>query len=376
MTRRPLLAVAAGLVLLALVVALPGTATADPVAGAQQRAAALRTQVDRLSTAASLATEAYDTAESQLGTVVTRKLLAQQQLDGLAAQTKTDRSIERDRVRALYMTGGSAGMLSSVLSAPNIEDAALRLHTVQSIVDGDRSRTAHSQAATDHATQIQHVLDGLATHQTALQQQADQAATHVRAALAEQQQLLAQADQQVRLLAAQQRAAAAAKAAAEFQARLASARAAAARFGGPGLPGGSATTGGAALPGGSAPTAQAAAAIAAARSVLGAPYVWGATGPSTFDCSGLTGWAYRQAGVSLPRTSREQWTAGRHVGLGQLAPGDLLFWATDTADPATIHHVALYIGDGMMIAAPDTGDVVKIQAVYLDGYIGATRPVG
>lgn len=404
---------AIGLALLALVITLPGTASADPAAGtAGQRAAALRTQVDTLTITASQATEAYDTAESQLGTLVTQTLLAQQQLDGLGARTSTDQKIERDRARALYMTGGSAGLLSSVLDAPNIEDAELRLHTLQSIVAGDHTRTAASQSATDRAARLQHTLGGLTNHQIGLQKRADQAALDVRAALAERSRLLAQADQQVRVLAARQRAAAAAKAAAAFQAQVSGpvpAGGTALLDGsrpsdGPGRPGGS---DGATRPGGgdagshvgtssdggshvgtsggggshvgtsgNAPTAPATAAIVAARGVLGVPYVWGATGPDAFDCSGLTGWAYRQAGVDLPRTAREQWTVGRHVDLAELAPGDLLFWATDTADPATIHHVGLYLGDGTMIAAPDTGDVVKIQAVYLTGYIGAVRPVG
>jgi cell wall-associated NlpC family hydrolase len=115
-------------------------------------------------------------------------------------------------------------------------------------------------------------------------------------------------------------------------------------------------------------------ALSAAREQLGKPYQWGATGPGAFDCSGLTGWAYAEAGVLLPRTSREQWSAGPHPGLGYLQPGDLLFWATNTSDPATIHHVALYIGNDQMIAAPHTGANVTVQPVYLDGYIGAVRP--
>jgi cell wall-associated NlpC family hydrolase len=116
------------------------------------------------------------------------------------------------------------------------------------------------------------------------------------------------------------------------------------------------------------------AAIAAARAQLGKPYQWGATGPNSFDCSGLTGWAYGHAGVGLPRTSREQWFAGPHPGLGYLQPGDLLFWAPDTSNAATIHHVAIYIGGDKMIAAPHTGADVAIQSVYLTGYIGAVRP--
>ncbi|MDX6273747.1 MAG: peptidoglycan DL-endopeptidase CwlO, partial [Frankiales bacterium] len=125
-----------------------------------------------------------------------------------------------------------------------------------------------------------------------------------------------------------------------------------------------------------APSAVAQRALAAATTQIGKPYQWGATGPASFDCSGLTGWAYAQAGVSLPRTSRQQWLVGTHVALGELAPGDLLFWATDVANPSTIHHVAIYAGAGQMVAAPHTGALVQQQPVYLDGYIGAVRPTG
>jgi cell wall-associated NlpC family hydrolase len=122
------------------------------------------------------------------------------------------------------------------------------------------------------------------------------------------------------------------------------------------------------------PNAVVATMLSAARSRLGDAYVWGATGPDTFDCSGLTQWSYARAGVALPRVAADQWNSGPHVGLGDLEPGDLLFWATDVTNPATIHHVAIYLGGGLMIAAPHTGDVVRIQPVYMDGFIGATRP--
>ena len=128
-------------------------------------------------------------------------------------------------------------------------------------------------------------------------------------------------------------------------------------------------------PGFALPTvAQQAAVVRFALAQLGKPYLWGATGTASFDCSGLTGWAFRQAGVNLPRTSRQQWFAGPHVGLADLAPGDLLFWADDVARPGSIHHVALYVGGGRMIAAPRAGTLVREQAVYASGYIGAVRP--
>jgi len=83
--------------------------------------------------------------------------------------------------------------------------------------------------------------------------------------------------------------------------------------------------------------------------------------PSASYCSGLSLFAWAHAGVALGHYTGSQWTAGRHVAQSDLQPGDLVFFATDTADPATIHHVGLYIGGGDMISAPHTGDVVRVE---------------
>ena len=117
---------------------------------------------------------------------------------------------------------------------------------------------------------------------------------------------------------------------------------------------------------------------------LGVPYswgggttsgpTWGQGGPVGFDCSGLALWAWGQVGVYLPHYSGYQYTSGPHVSRSNLRPGDLVFWAYNTSDPGSIHHVAIYIGGGRIIQAPQTGDVVKISYMWSSGYIGATRP--
>jgi cell wall-associated NlpC family hydrolase len=125
------------------------------------------------------------------------------------------------------------------------------------------------------------------------------------------------------------------------------------------------------------PPAQEAAAIAIqfAYTQLGKPYVWGAEGDDFYDCSGLMQRAYKQAGIQLPRTSREQWYAGARVwDPGDLQPGDLVFGARVLSDPSTIYHVGMYIGAGNMIVAPYTGAVVRIQPMIRNDYIGAVRP--
>jgi cell wall-associated NlpC family hydrolase len=116
-------------------------------------------------------------------------------------------------------------------------------------------------------------------------------------------------------------------------------------------------------------------AIAFAESKLGLPYQWGGTGP-LYDCSGLTQAAYAAAGVQLRRTSRQQFWDGTHVALAQLRPGDLVFYAHDVTDPATIHHLGLYVGDGRMIEAARTGTFIRYASIDRPGYIGAVRPSG
>ncbi|MFF6993697.1 NlpC/P60 family protein [Streptomyces sp. NPDC008313] len=116
-----------------------------------------------------------------------------------------------------------------------------------------------------------------------------------------------------------------------------------------------------------APNARAAAAVAYAYEKLGSPYVWGATGPDAFDCSGLSQAAYRSAGVSLPRTTYAQIGAGRRVSRSELAPGDLVFFYSG------ISHVGIYVGGGRMIHAPNPSAPVRLAPVDEMPFAGATR---
>jgi len=335
-------------------------AAADPLADARTRAAALADTVDRLETAAEVATEHYDAAEAALGQAVTAQSLAERRLEADRAVSQQAAAQVTARVRALYETGGRATLLATVLTSSDPADAVAGLHVVSNLLSFDSADAESALAVTAKARQLSAGLEAAAHRVTRLQQQAATAASRVRGLLAQQQQALRAAGREVRRLAQQRREAQAAAGAAAFAAALADAS-------------GTWTSG--TISGGTTPPNDVAAgAIAAARTRLGDPYVWGATGPDTFDCSGLTQWSYAHVGVQLPRVAADQWNAGPHVPLSELEPGDLLFWATDLTNPASIHHVALYIGGGMMIAAPHTGDVVKVEPVYLTGYFGATRP--
>jgi cell wall-associated NlpC family hydrolase len=119
-----------------------------------------------------------------------------------------------------------------------------------------------------------------------------------------------------------------------------------------------------------APTPKAQAAVNAALAQVGKPYAWGAAGPSSFDCSGLTQYAYAAAGVSLPHSSGMQSRTGVPVGLWDMRPGDLLFFYSP------VGHVGLYLGNGMMVHASTYGQPVSVvKASSVSGYVGSARLV-
>ncbi|GAA2078636.1 C40 family peptidase [Streptomyces albiaxialis] len=122
------------------------------------------------------------------------------------------------------------------------------------------------------------------------------------------------------------------------------------------------------LGGDRASSGRAAAAVAAAKSAVGKPYVWGAAGPSSFDCSGLTQWAYGKAGTSIPRTSQGQRGAGKQVPLSQARPGDLVVYRDDAS------HVGMYVGNGQVVHAPHPGAPVRYDPVGMMPVSSVTRP--
>ena len=146
------------------------------------------------------------------------------------------------------------------------------------------------------------------------------------------------------------------------------------------VPGGAVTVNGSGAAGAGQPTESGVAAaqldtvLRAAMSRRGLPYVWGAAGPRAFDCSGLVQWSFAQAGIVMPRVAADQALAGPAVPVSQLQPGDLLFYHTDPTDPTYISHVAIYLGNGWMIQAPEPGqDVEIVPADVGKEFAGAIR---
>lgn len=364
-------------------------ASADPsISQLQSQATALRTELARLAVQQGLAVERYDAAQEALLQATTGEVQATSDLIDTQREVQRSRDDAARRVRAIYQSGGPVALTATMLDSGSLRDLMGRWTTLEGIVARDDRRVDQHQTTLLHQRQ-QTLAAGRSRASTAARQQvADLAAAQVTAAIAHQRELLARADTRVVALADRQRQQAEAAA-------LARAVVSAVEYGiGPSISGasGSPGAGGATvaspsgrglegrtasqqqLPNVPAPSASAAAAIAAARTRLGMPYVWGATGPTTFDCSGLMLWSYAQAGVRLPRTSRAQYAGLPHVPLDQLSPGDLIFYATDVSNANTIHHVGMYVGQGLSLYAPQTGSFVKIGPAAYGRIIGVARP--
>ncbi|MFJ6510957.1 NlpC/P60 family protein [Streptomyces sp. NPDC091406] len=179
----------------------------------------------------------------------------------------------------------------------------------------------------------------------------------------------AEAKEKAAKLAARQAAEAKEKAEAEEKAREEAAKESGGGSGsGSGSGAGTGTGSGSGSGAGSSYAAKAEKVLAFARAQIGKPYVWGASGPSSYDCSGLTQAAWREAGVTLPRTTWDQVEVGTRVATSDLQPGDLVFFYDD------ISHVGIYKGDGMMIHAPKPGANVREESIYYMPIYGSVRP--
>lgn len=331
-------------------------ASADPIGDARARAAQLAHSIQQLQTQAEVATEQYDKAESELLQANAAQAQADEALNAIQAKATEAQQEVIDRTRDLYESGGDPAVIASLLSGESPLDALDSYKVASAVISyAERSATAAAQTvASAAALDARDTRD--ATQVRQLQIQATEAAAKVTSLIAAQQQELANTNATIRRLLTATQAAEAVQGAKDFASAVAAA-------------GGTVGTGE-----GTPPNQTVATAIAWAKKQLGKPYQWGGTGPDSYDCSGLTQQAYLHAGIVLPRVAADQYNAGPHPSIGALEPGDLLFWAYDLSNPATIHHVTMYLGGGLMIAAPHTGTDIQIEPVYMDGFYGATRP--
>ena len=371
--RAPVLRAVAAVSVAVSSVAATTIVTAPPaVADIRHDIQTAQAKLDALNNAAEAAAERYNEARLRLAAAQQRSQTAAHTLT--QAQERFDRSrrvISAFAVQA-YM-GGGVDTLPAFVSGSSPTEFLDKMTTLQAISNSQRQALAELAAATAQHEQAQ----ASATAAVNAQQQALRAAQAQKATVqpdaAQAQRVLTDLQhKQAQLIeaaraAAARRAAEAQAAALARQQRLAALAAAAfARQ---------------SLTPAYTPTPvrytgdAVATAISVAKAQLGKPYVWGAAGPDTFDCSGLTLYAYGKAGIYLPHYTGDQWNEGRHVAESDLQPGDLVFFNTD----APLGHEGMYLGNGEFIHAPHTGDVVKISTLtgyYQQTYAGAVRLVG
>ncbi len=337
--------------------AVPGDPAPATLAAARAEAARLQREVARLDVKVETLAEAHSAAQARLDGLIQAAHRHQAALERSELKLQETRAAYAGDVRDLYARGPLAP-LELLLAAGDIHELAVATGVAGRVLDGDLEALSSVGLATGTVRARVAELDATQAETLALRERLASQEAAIGQLLATRRAMLATARAEVR---AQVRAEQARREAAR-RAMLAAA-AAKAR-----------TLGFAAFADSPAPHRAAAAAVRAALGQVGKPYRWGATGPASFDCSGLTSAAYRAAGVGIPRVSRAQWGAGRHVEVAGLRPGDLVFWAHDPANPATIHHVGMYVGQGLMVHAPHTGALVRVDAMRRSGYAGATRP--
>ncbi|PWW22431.1 cell wall-associated NlpC family hydrolase [Geodermatophilus normandii] len=304
-------------------------------------------------------TEQFNEAREALGAQQAAAEAAAAQLAAARAAVDTARSQVVGIARSAY-TGESMGSLQALMTSDTAEEFVNRVSLLQGVagyqgellgqaVTATEAATTAQAAATEAAAEAQRQYDAVAAQQADLESQiADYQADFARLSAEERRAAL--------------EAAAAAHAAEEARASRDEEREDTASSSG--------SASAAEEPAAAAAPASSVAGtvVATAMAQRGKPYVWAAAGPGSFDCSGLTQYAFRAAGISLPHSSKLQSQMGTAVSRADLQPGDLVFFYSP------VSHVGIYIGNGQMVHAPTSGDVVKVASIdVMGGYAGARR---
>ena len=354
------------------------------LAAANARLASLRVQAeviieryDRALVAMHQAAVAYQAAQARLARAGTAEQASHRQVAALAAQEYEAGGGFGSMAQMLGNSGGPQAFLNGSVAAQQLAqqrtDVLAQNQATKVVANVFRAQARHAldaeRAAATKAKALKTAIEAAVAGQSAATAAIAASTKRLEAALG------AARAREYQLQQARQRALAAAAARAQaLAAQRAAAQQAPAAAAAPVSAGSAGSWASSYSLAQGASAAQGNAAADWALTQLGKPYQWGAAGPSTYDCSGLTMEAWAHAGVAMQHWTGYQWPSGPHIPISQLRRGDLVFYATNTADPNTIHHVGIYIGGGEMVDAPYTGAFVRIDSIYWTGLIGATRP--
>jgi cell wall-associated NlpC family hydrolase/outer membrane murein-binding lipoprotein Lpp len=392
--RSQLLAAVAGAALVVVSLTSPQGVSAAGVADKQREVQRLADQLEQLAEDVSRYAEDYAAAIDEQNTLNAELELARQRIAAMEAQLDELRGNLSEIAMTAFVTGGVTNTFADLLtSTGGITDAVQKEHLTKVALDAGADSTDELDSLLTSLDQERKSLEQKERRAEELARTADEARQNAERQAAEYQARYEQAQVELGQALAEEQARREAAALAEAQ-RIAEQNAAAAaaaaagggtssggRGGGGGATGGG-NTGGNSGGGGSTaapapppappappPSSKAGIAVNAAMSQLGVPYRYAAASPGVaFDCSGLTKYAWAQAGVYLPHQSRQQFASTPRVPKEQAQPGDLIYYYSP------ISHVGLYIGGGRLVHASQPGDVVKVSAVNWGKVVGVTRP--
>ncbi|HEU5004085.1 MAG TPA: NlpC/P60 family protein [Actinomycetota bacterium] len=318
--------------------------TLPPQSAGAVSQATVQAQIDTLSSKIATLDEEYNQAEIHLQQVQAQ-INDDKALSAKAQGTRAELVQVASQQAAAFYKVGAPTVLEAFLSSKDLKEFNQRMELITQVSSWESGIITKLQIADQRAQNAGTVLASALNQAQAISAQLASERSNLKTQLASEQVLLGQINAASRTAAAR----AAAARAAQVQARLTAATASAANL--PALP----TSG------------AAGAALRVAMEQIGKPYLWAGAGPGSFDCSGLTMFAYRAAGISLPHSAAAQYYSEPHVARSQLQPGDLVFYGSP------IHHVGIYVGNGMMVHAPETGELVQVAPLQGD-YVGAARP--
>jgi len=327
---------------LSIAMGVPTYAAATPVNDRREQAVKVKAQIDALDEKVEIASEDYNEANGKYQSITAKVKKTAARLKTLQAEQKKLQGHLETRADGMYRQG-PLGFLEILFGASSFEEFSTTWDFLQGLNEQDAQsvadlKTTRAEVAKTSAELKQSQAEAKAERDVMAKRKAD-----IEKQLAERQRLLKGIESEIAALEA------AAEAARARQAAR-SAPSGDSDYGDPG-------------------TEPRSSVVAIAKSKLGAPYKWAASGPNSFDCSGFTMWVYAQVGVSLPHSSRSQINSGPRVSRANLKPGGLVFFGR-----SVIHHVGIYVGGGQYIHAPHTGDVVKISSLDRSDYVGACRP--
>jgi peptidoglycan DL-endopeptidase CwlO len=337
-------------------------AGADPLSSDRAQAAAAAAQLQADSDRLDALSQQYELAQQQVSTIDGQI----QQVRGAVAkdqtQVSTDESGLRSQALQSYESDSADSGLDGVFGPGGVQAAESDVY--KTLAAGNLTNAVDDlRLAEDHLSQQQAELQSSETQAQSALDRAAAARNAAESVANAESSTVHSLNAQISTLLAQQQAAAEAAAHQRYLASLGTT---------PSI--GAAPTGvgaGAGATSAPPPNGAGGAAVQAAESQIGVPYVWGAEDPGHgFDCSGLAQWAWGQAGVGLPRTADAQYQATAHVPLSDLEPGDLVFWGSG----GYAEHVGIYVGGGEVVDAPSTGQDVQIQPIWPNGLLGAGRP--